>query len=112
MREFGRARETAGHVIEAPLQGGAPATQRLYADCKLRGGGRRRQGRECLLQLLVLDGNFRAMLPMILRHPLQQFGERGHSMACGFRKIGAAEERLLLVGRQEHGEWPARRSHA
>ncbi len=67
-------------------------------------GGKSAEGQ---LQLLVLRGDLGGVIAIIFRDAAQEIVEGGHAVARRLRKVGSAEEWLLLAGRQEHGQRPA-----
>ena len=58
-------------------------------------------------QRVVLRAQLRALRVVVLGHALQDGGEGRHAVTRLVGKIGAAEERFLVVVRQEHRERPA-----
>src|SRR5271169_2367120 len=72
-----------------------PRQRRFIENCAAH-----RQRRECAegrLQLPALRRDLFAMVAIVLGHALENFAERGHSMAGLLGKISAAEEWLLVL---------------
>src|SRR5438874_199718 len=101
-------------AAETPVAG-IEAARELLAQARERGprelavGARRlrveiREGRH---ERLVLRAQLRGALPVELGDPEQQVLERRQPVARFLRKVGASEERPLIVVCEEHGERPA-----
>ena len=73
----------------------------------LRSGTGSREPLEGQRELGVLLPNLGRVAVEILGHALEDVAEPRHAMVRLFGKIGAAEKRALIFGRQEHGQRPA-----
>ena len=107
VRKFRRGSEAAPFAIEAALE--------LCAAALERGGVERHRAR-CRRRLQLAQGvdygagllaQFGFMVAVVVGDVGQKLAERGHAVARNRRKIGAAEERPLVVVHQEHGQRPA-----
>src|SRR5712664_1731302 len=105
MREFRRAAQASVHFVEACAQIRSRGGYRLRGERDLAGRRRQRAVHE-LEQGFVVLIDLCALAAIDLRYLLEQRPESGQAETRGFRKVGAAEERLLLGG-EKHGQRPA-----
>jgi len=109
VRELGRPAEAAETLVEDSLERAARQAQRAFIEFDAAGRRLGQQVFECQGEARVLLANRRRMAVIVLGHPLQDVLESGHAVARLIRKIGAAEERLVIIGVQEHGQRPTAR---
>src|ERR1700689_4896434 len=107
MREFRRGAKSAEGGIKALRKPSAREFERRRRKDRVGSEGGRVKVRKGTHEGFVLLAQFGLMLSVVLRHPLQHLAERWHAVTRFVRKVGAAEERALVVGRQEHRERPA-----
>ena len=107
VREFGRGAEAAVAAVEGVRQLRAAGLERLIGELGVGGRRRRIELGECRHQRVVLRAQLRGMIAIVFRHPQQHVAKRRQAVAGFLREVGAAEERPLVVVRQEHGERPA-----
>jgi len=108
MGKLGCAAEAAMHRIET-------AHELLVSGLKRRSGqislisGRRRSdfGAQGIQQRPILLAEFGRVLAVMAMDPLQDVDEGRHSVAGRFGKIGAADERDVVVVGQKHRQRPA-----
>jgi len=67
---------------------------------------RRHDAVEGGLQLRALCGDLRALLAIVLSDTAQKVAERRQAVAGFLRKVSAAEERLLFLRCEKHGQRP------
>ena len=108
MRKLRRVAEAAVALVEGRRQLLARTASSGAAVSAVAGSaGCRRQVAEDIHQRVVLRAQLLALRVVVLGHALEDGGEGGHAVTRLVRKIRAAEERLVVVVRQEHGQRPA-----
>src|ERR1700716_53204 len=107
VRKFWRAAKAAVTGIEAARQLRAAALERRSAEFGVARGRWRIELGECRHQRVVLRAQLRGMIAIVSGDALQDVPERWQPVARLLREVGAAEERPLVIVRQEHGERPA-----
>ena len=71
------------------------------------GNGLRLERSQDILQLLALAADLVPVFGKVCGNALQQIRERWHAVTRFFRKVGAGEERPLIIGINKHGQRPA-----
>ena len=107
MRKLRRVAKTAEALVEGRRQLLADRIERRGRERGRRIGRLRRQVAEDIHERVVLRAQLLALRVVVLRHALEDGGEGGHAVTRLVRKIRAAEEGLVIVVRQEHGQRPA-----
>ncbi len=105
MREFRRAAQTPMHFVEtgAQIRSRSGYRRSVERDFAVR---RRQRAAHELEQGFVLLIDLRTLAAIDLRDLLEQRPESRQAVTRGFRKVGAAEERLLPRG-EKHRQRPA-----
>ena len=112
--ECRRVRELGGTADAAVLA--VEAAGDLCPRCRenlcigLTAARRRLEFAEDRRELLALGADVVSLLGEELSGPLQEFAERRQAMSALVRKVGAAEERPLVSGVDEHRQRPAARA--
>ena len=110
MGKLRRGAEAAMLGVEVLAELAPRDVQRLPVEFhfpRRRAGGRLPDGREGLAHALGMPADLFLVIAPVAVDPLEQFRETRQPVARGRREVGAAEERRLVLGRQEHGQRPA-----
>ena len=107
VRELGRVAETAEPAVEVTLQRRSRLPERHAREFEAGLRRRRQQFTEHLHQRVALARDFSAMLRVVRGDALQHVAKGRHAVLRLYRKVGSAEERPMVPGRQEHRQRPA-----